>query len=66
MTNFLRNLGILCGYILGAFVDYNHIPWINIVVPVIFVIVFMILPNTPQYYLQNGNIQVSFILSSNV
>lgn len=66
MTNFLRNTGILANYILGAVVEYNYIPWINIVVPVIFAIVFIILPNTPQYYLQKGKTQVSFILTINV
>lgn len=62
MTNFIRNVGILFGYILGAVVEYSYIPWICVVFPVIFMIVFVAIPNTPQYYLEKGNIQVSFLI----
>lgn len=54
-----RNTGILVSYIIGALVDYKYIPCIFIFIPILYVIGFVLLPNTPQFYLQNQRIQVS-------
>lgn len=53
-----RNTGILTAYIVGAIVDYEYIPCIFIFIPVLYVVCFVCLPNTPQYYLQKNRIQV--------
>ncbi|XP_037040406.1 facilitated trehalose transporter Tret1-2 homolog [Bradysia coprophila] len=54
---FFRNVGILIAYIIGATVDYKFIPWICVTIPIVFVIIFVTLSNTPQYYLRRGNLQ---------
>lgn len=59
---FLRNIGILIAYILGATVDYKNIPFVCVVVPIVFGIIFLTLPNTPQYLLQKGQTLVSNFL----
>lgn len=51
------NLGILIAYILGATVNYHYIPYICVPVPIIFVIIFTTLPNTPRYHIRKGDIQ---------
>lgn len=55
---FVRNIGILLAYILGATIDYKYIPSMCVVIPIIFAIAFAILPNTPQFYLQREKTQV--------
>lgn len=55
---FLRNVGILIAYILGATVEYKFIPCICVVIPIGFAICFFMLPNTPQYHLRKGQLQV--------
>lgn len=56
---FLRHIGILIAFVLGATVEYRHIPYICIIIPFIFAIFFFMLPNTPQYLLHKGQTQVS-------
>lgn len=46
------------GYILGATVEYKYIPCICIMIPIISIIIFINLPNTPRYYLQKGQEKV--------
>ncbi|XP_055295469.1 facilitated trehalose transporter Tret1-like [Sitodiplosis mosellana] len=53
-TPLARNIGILTAYILGAFVSYYTVPCIFVIVPILFVISFTFLPNTPQYHLLRG------------
>lgn len=55
----IRNFGILFGYTLGATLGYSLIPCISIILPIIFVICFALLPNTPQFYLEKGEYRVS-------
>lgn len=57
----IRNLGVLNGFILGAFINYAYIPCICIIFPIVFMVVFSILPNTPQYHLHRGRIQVNIL-----
>lgn len=53
------NIGYLIAYVLGAFVDYDYIPYICATITIIFCVPFILLPNTPRYHLANGNVQVS-------
>ncbi|XP_055304280.1 facilitated trehalose transporter Tret1-like, partial [Sitodiplosis mosellana] len=55
--HFIRNFGILVGFILGASVDYMVIPRISGIFPIVFIVSFVMLPNTPRYHLQKGQIQ---------
>lgn len=59
MSLLLRNFGTLLIFVLGATVDYHTIPCICITIPIIFAICFTLLPNTPQFYLNKGQYQVS-------
>ncbi|XP_055307284.1 facilitated trehalose transporter Tret1-like [Sitodiplosis mosellana] len=54
ISHFMRNIGILIGYTLGATLEYHIIPCICIFMPIIYAISFAALPNTPRYYLQRG------------
>lgn len=58
LTQLARHMGILISYVLGAFVDYEHIPCIVIVFPIIFLYLFYRLPNTPKYYLSTNQPEV--------
>lgn len=49
-----RNSGTLAGYILGACLEYDQIPYVCVFLPVIYLVVFAFLPNTPRYYLYKG------------
>lgn len=57
-TQITRNFGVLLGYILGATLPYKYIPLISGIFPIVFAIVFIMLPNTPRHYLRRGQIQV--------
>lgn len=63
---FMRNLGVLFGYVLGASIEYKYIPCICIVFPIIFVIVFTFLPNTPKFHLERGHTKVCNPLNMSV
>lgn len=58
IMSFLRNIGILIGYILGASFDYKLVPCISVTIPIAFIIIFMTLPSTPQHYLHKRKPQV--------
>ncbi|XP_055295168.1 facilitated trehalose transporter Tret1-like [Sitodiplosis mosellana] len=53
-TPLARNIGILMAYIVGAAVNYFIVPCIFIFIPILFVVCFSFLPNTPQYHLLRG------------
>lgn len=57
-TLLARNIGTLLGYVLGGTVDYNHIPFVSALVPIIFIILFAMLPNSPRYYIRKRKIEV--------
>lgn len=54
-----RNVGILGAYTIGAFTSYYTQPFIYAVVPILFFLMFILLPNTPQYYLRKDKFEVS-------
>ncbi|XP_055302943.1 facilitated trehalose transporter Tret1-like, partial [Sitodiplosis mosellana] len=59
VTLVMRNIGILIAYILGATINYFQMPIVCVSVPIIFMILFLMLPNTPQYFLQRGQTKAS-------
>lgn len=59
-TPLARNIGVLIAYIVGATVEYEIIPVILIYIPILYMICLFLLPNTPQYYLKNDNVKVSY------
>lgn len=56
-----RNIGLLISFILGATIDYYTIPLIFIIFPIVFLIIFLTMPNTPQYHIQRGDTQVNYL-----
>lgn len=60
---FLLNIGCLLGYISGAKLDYYYIPCISVVFPIVFLVIFSIFPNTPQYYIRKEKTKVSVNLT---
>lgn len=51
----LLTTGILLSYILGTFVNMRILSIISALVPLIFFVVFMFMPESPFYYLKKGN-----------
>lgn len=58
ITLLARNIGVLLGYVLFATVKYEHIPIISASIFIIFIILFIWQPNTPRYYIRNGQFEV--------
>lgn len=58
-TQLSLNVGLFAVYTLGAIVDYKSIPCIFVLVPVLYVIAFISLPDTPMHYLRNDRLSVS-------
>lgn len=52
------NIGILIGYIGGTYLDYRTVPYVMMIFPILFIFVFLFMPNTPQYYLKSRQIGV--------
>lgn len=63
MSQLSRNFGILTAYGLGAWLQYNQIPYVFISIPIVYLINFALLPNTPHYLVKKGRIDVSRIES---
>lgn len=59
MTQLSRNSGILAAYGLGAWLHYDQTPYVFISIPIIYMINFVLLPNTPQYFVKKGKFTVS-------
>lgn len=59
VATFSRNVGLLVSYILGAYLEYREIPVVCIIFPILFVILFTLMPNTPRFYLKIGKLHVS-------
>ncbi|KAK2587976.1 hypothetical protein KPH14_004056 [Odynerus spinipes] len=51
----LLTIGILLSYLLGTQVNMYELSIISAVVPIIFCVVFVFMPETPTYYLKKGN-----------
>lgn len=63
-----RNFGCLFMFVIGAYVDYMIVPCIFIFFPIVYLCIFMTMPDTPQHFLKEGKPQVfsltNFILFS--
>lgn len=55
------NFGLLLSYILGNYLSYFVIPMICMAFPVIFLIGFYFMPDTPVFLAGNNQFEVSFI-----
>lgn len=53
------NLGILLGYIAGKYLAFATVPKVMVLVPILFMLTFVGLPNTPQFLLQQSKVYVS-------
>lgn len=62
VSSLARNVGVLCGYIIGGLFSFENRPYISICVPIIYFIGICLLPNTPQYYVRKGDREVEKIL----
>ncbi|XP_055295383.1 solute carrier family 2, facilitated glucose transporter member 8-like [Sitodiplosis mosellana] len=54
---FMRTVGVLFIFIAGAMVEYEYLPCICVLFPILFSLVFVMMPITPQYFLQKEQIQ---------
>lgn len=55
----VRSIGYMTALIIGAYVDYAIVPYINIGLPVLFAILFVCLPNTPQFLIRQRKYEAS-------
>lgn len=62
LTTLSRNIGVLLIFTIGAYADYFTVPCIFIFFPIVFLVCFFILPNTPQFYLHKGRTEVIYLL----
>lgn len=53
-----RNVGMLICFIIGSTLDYHYTPCVFVLIPIVSSIIFVTLPNTPQYYLQRNQLKV--------
>lgn len=51
VSQLARNTGVLVAYIAGYYFTYETMPFIFMGFPILFLICFSVLPNTPQFYL---------------
>lgn len=59
MTYLFRLFGISLAFIIGAYVEFRIVPYLFLPVPILFAILFALLPNTPQQLLRTNQLQVS-------
>lgn len=50
-------VGILYAYTIGPFVSYIMFQYLCLLIPVIFIVTFILMPDTPHYYLSKGSRQ---------
>lgn len=48
-------LGILLDYVIGPYVSYAAFQWIQMSLPVAFILAFIHMPETPHFYVSQGN-----------
>lgn len=60
------NIGILLAYVLGNYVSYTTFPIVFLVLPIVFFIGFIFLPETPQYLFKIGDEMVLIICTINI
>lgn len=60
-----RNSGMLTAFILGALLDYHLLPFIFIIIPIAYLMKFLLLPNTPQHLVKRGKFEVTLKIIAN-
>lgn len=60
------NVGVLLGYVGGTYLAYTTVPYVMIAFPLLFICCFMFVPNTPQYLLGCGDLEVRFNRSEHI
>lgn len=58
-----RHFGLLIIFVVAAVVNYYVVPCFFVFLPIVFLIFFTFLPNTPQFYLQKGQTEVHNFLN---
>nr|XP_029723342.1 facilitated trehalose transporter Tret1-like [Aedes albopictus] len=48
-------LGILFDYVVGPYVSYVAFQWIQMALPIVFILAFINMPETPHFYVSRGN-----------
>lgn len=51
----MMKLGVLLAYVIGPYVAFRVLPWINLIAPICFMISIYWLPETPYYLLSKNN-----------
>ncbi|PSN54587.1 hypothetical protein C0J52_07385, partial [Blattella germanica] len=51
------NAGNLCSYVIGSYVSYHKFAWIMLCFPLLFLISFMWMPETPTYLVKKGELR---------
>ncbi|XP_055307285.1 facilitated trehalose transporter Tret1-like, partial [Sitodiplosis mosellana] len=52
LVSLARNIGVLMAYTGGVLIEYEHRPYIFILLPISYLIMVYFLPDTPQYHLK--------------
>ncbi|XP_058811704.1 facilitated trehalose transporter Tret1-like isoform X2 [Topomyia yanbarensis] len=47
--------GLLVDYTIGPYVSYTAFQWIQMVLPIVFIVAFSQMPETPQFFVSKGN-----------
>ncbi|XP_058455367.1 facilitated trehalose transporter Tret1-like [Malaya genurostris] len=48
-------LGLLFDYAIGPYVSYTAFQWIHMILPIVFILAFTQMPETPQFFVSKGN-----------
>lgn len=59
-----QNLGNLLVYVMGAYLSYDTVLWICLAVPLLHLLVFTSMPETPSYMLKIGKTEVRKVFNS--
>lgn len=57
-----QNFGNLLVYIMGEYLSYHAVLWICLAVPLVHLMVFLTMPDSPSYLLKCGKVEVSCVL----
>lgn len=52
------NIGMLLGFMIGSYIPYTYQPIVALSVPIFFNVLFFRFPNTPQFLLKTGQVEV--------
>ncbi|KAK4871730.1 hypothetical protein RN001_015854 [Aquatica leii] len=48
------NIGILMCFIIGTYIPWDNLAWVGVAIPIPFIILAFIIPETPKWYLSKG------------